>query len=143
MDSLVISLMVKNEETVICQTLQPFIDEGIQHFLIYDTGSIDNTVSIVRDYFDKNNVKNAIIIQDNFINFSESRNICLELVKSKFPLIPLTLMIDSEWYIHNVKGLLDFCKEILNDNFDYFLIIYLILNSDNQLINILKIIIFF
>ena len=44
--------MVKNEAHVIEETLQPFVDAGIDHFLVFDTGSEDKTVDIALSYAD-------------------------------------------------------------------------------------------
>ncbi|HLJ31873.1 MAG TPA: hypothetical protein VKU36_05515, partial [Candidatus Babeliales bacterium] len=48
---LVVVLMVKNEETVMRATLQPFVDAGINSFFIFDTGSTDNTISVTQTFF--------------------------------------------------------------------------------------------
>ena len=37
-DPFVVVLMVKNEESVIEKTLEPFVHTGLQSFLIFDTG---------------------------------------------------------------------------------------------------------
>jgi len=108
---LVVTLMIKNEEKVINATLEPFIKAGIKDYFIFDTGSTDNTINVVKDYFNQNNVKNGHIAQEPFIDFSTSRNRALDLTEEKFPNAAFILMIDAEWYAHNVEGLLDFCKK--------------------------------
>src|SRR5579871_6668212 len=67
---LVVVLMVKNEETVMRATLQPFIDAGIQSYLIFDTGSTDNTVQVTRDLFDEYEITQGYILQEPFIDFA-------------------------------------------------------------------------
>ena len=77
--------MVKNEEPMINKTLEPFVKEGINSFLIFDTGSTDNTIKTVEAYFNKNDVKNWFIFQEEFVDFSTSRNRALDLAEEKFP----------------------------------------------------------
>lgn len=106
---LVITIMVKNESGVICQTLQPYVDIGLDCFLIYDTGSTDRTPDIAQEFFNNNNISAGYIIEEPFIDFATSRNRALELTYQQFPHATFILMIDAEWYIHNVNQLLRFC----------------------------------
>jgi tetratricopeptide (TPR) repeat protein len=108
---LVVVLMVKNEEQVIVPTLEPYVDGGIDSFLIYDTGSTDSTMALARNFFDKRGVENGIILQDPFVDFATSRNRALQQAEERFPNACFMLMPDAEWYMHNVEGLLDFCKQ--------------------------------
>lgn len=108
---LVVMLMVKNEEQVIEATLKPYVDAGIQSFLIFDTGSTDNTLPIVKEYFKAHDIQAGCIEQEPFIDFATSRNRALELAQQKFPHATFMLMPDAEWYMHNVEGLLQFCNE--------------------------------
>ena len=84
-DPFVVVLMVKNEETVINKTLEPFVKEGLNSFLIFDTGSTDKTIETVENYFKNNNVKNRHIFQEPFVDFSTSRNRALDLAEQMFP----------------------------------------------------------
>lgn len=113
-EPLVVVLMVKNEEHAIIPTLKPCIDGGITKFFIYDTGSTDNTMAVAREYFNQRRVRQAYIVQEEFIDFATSRNRGLELAKEKFPTTPFMLMPDADWYINNVPELLDFCRERAN-----------------------------
>src|SRR5437870_230888 len=65
---IVVTLMDKDEEKVIIDTLKPFADAGIDAFFIYDTGSIDKTVATVKKYFKEHNIQNGIIAQEKFID---------------------------------------------------------------------------
>jgi hypothetical protein len=60
---LTVVLMVKNEEAVIKQTLQPFVEGGADSFLIFDTGSTDNTVETGFNFF-----KNQDMLVNKFRN---------------------------------------------------------------------------
>lgn len=112
---LVVVLMIKNEEPVIRETLQPFVDAGIQDYFIFDTGSTDKTVEVTQEFFRKNNIKNAVIAQEPFIDFAASRNRALDLTEQSFPGAKFMLMLDAEWYMHGAKELLQYCEEHKNN----------------------------
>jgi glycosyltransferase involved in cell wall biosynthesis/predicted O-methyltransferase YrrM len=64
-------------EDILRQNL-PFVDQ----WTILDTGSTDNTVDIINNVMNKNNMgKNGRLYEEPFINFRDSRNRCLELAK--------------------------------------------------------------
>jgi len=106
---LTIVIMVKNEVDVIIPTLQPFVDAGITHYLVFDTGSTDGTQDKVREYFNHYGFEHAYIIEEPFIDFATSRNRALDLAEQIFTNTTFFLMLDAEWYMHNVKELLDYC----------------------------------
>lgn len=112
---LVVIIMVKNEENVINATLEPYIKAGIDSYLVLDTGSEDKTIQVVEDYFAENMIRNAYIMQEPFVDFATSRNRALKLAEEKFPDAAFFLMIDAEWYMTNVEGLLDFCTVHTHD----------------------------
>lgn len=119
---LVIVLMVKDEAPVMEATLKPFLEAGLDSYLILDTGSTDNTVAITRKLFEDYKVKNGYIIEKPFVDFATSRNYALECTEKKFPDAAFMLMLDAEWYMHNVKDLIKFCKENINNSIKSFLI---------------------
>ena len=116
MDLLVLSIMIKNEESSLIKTLKSFVDAGIFNIFIYDTGSTDKSVEIVKKYFDENGL-NGIVVEEPFENFSISRNRCINQVKKRFidTKVIFNLMIDSEWYGNNVDDLLNFCNEVKDE----------------------------
>jgi tetratricopeptide (TPR) repeat protein len=118
----VIVLMVKNEEQVIEQTLQPYVEAGLQSFLIFDTGSTDATVARTQNYFEQHNIKSGYIEQEPFIDFATSRNRALELAEQKFPDAAFILMPDAEWYMHNVQKLIEFCRAEQNKTESSYLV---------------------
>ncbi len=107
---LVVVIMVKNEETVMRATLQPFVDGGVHSFFVFDTGSTDRTIEVTEQFFAENNLENAYIMQESFIDFATSRNRALELAQEKFPNAAFMVMIDAEWYINDAHALADFCQ---------------------------------
>jgi len=118
---LVVVIMVKNEQDNIVPTLQPFISAGIKNFLVYDTGSTDNTIPNVKKFFKKYKCK-GVVINDPFIDFATSRNKGLDCTDVEFKDCKFMLMIDAEWYIENPQGLLDFCKDHVNDKDEVYYI---------------------
>ncbi len=107
---LAIVIMVKNEESSIRETLQPYVDGGIKHYLVYDTGSTDDTMPRAKALFQQHDIKHGFVISEPFIDFATSRNKALTHAESLFPQATFFLMPDAEWYMHNVAGLLEFCK---------------------------------
>lgn len=119
---LVVALMIKNEAPVIADTLKPMVKAGIDSFLIFDTGSTDDTIEKVNQFFRDNGILNYTIIQENFVDFATSRNRALDLVDEYFPQATFVLMPDAEWLIYNGEKLLSFCKDNKNDNHASYLI---------------------
>ncbi|MDR3646572.1 MAG: hypothetical protein P4L22_03450 [Candidatus Babeliales bacterium] len=119
---LVVVIMVKDEESVIVPTLEPFVKSGIDSFFVYDTGSTDKTMANAQDFFEKNKIANAYITQEPFIDFATSRNRALDLAKEKFPNSVFTIMPDAEWYLQNGVELVNFCKQNIHDFNNLYLI---------------------
>jgi tetratricopeptide (TPR) repeat protein len=107
---LAVVIMVKNEADVIVPTLKPFVDAGIQSFFVYDTGSTDGTQDKVREYLKKSGIVQAHIIEEPFVDFATSRNRALDLADNIFAQHTFLVMLDAEWYAHNVDELIAFCK---------------------------------
>lgn len=118
---LVTVLMVKNEGQTIGATLKPFLDAGVSNYLILDTGSIDNTVLITHQL-----LKNAGVcyqlVQEEFIDFSVSRNRALALAEQMFPESSFLIMPDAEWVLQNVSKLLFFCEQEIDSDTPLYLI---------------------
>lgn len=117
---LLVVLMVKDEESVIVDTIRPFVQGGVDGFLIYDTGSNDTTISTISDYFHTNNVKNTLVLQETYEDFhyAKARNRALELAWMHFPQAQFIVMPDAEWYIENAAELKSFCQRQAANN-DY------------------------
>jgi tetratricopeptide (TPR) repeat protein len=126
---LVIVIMVKNEAPVIQATLQPYVDAGLNAYFVFDTGSTDNTMALAQELFETHHVNHGVIKQELFIDFATSRNRALELAQEAFPNACFMLMLDAEWYIHDVPCLINFCQTHINDKNTS----YLVRITDNQL----------
>jgi len=119
---LVVVLMVKNESHVMRSTLQPFADAGIDSYLILDTGSTDDTIAVTEQFFKDHAIKNGAIAEQPFIDFATSRNYALRCAQERFPHSTFLLMLDAEWHLNNVEGLLQFCSEHKSDAQDSYLV---------------------
>ena len=117
--TLVVVLMVKNEETVMRATLQPFVDGGVDSFFIFDTGSTDNTIAVTEQFFVEHGISQVYIAQEPFIDFATSRNRALDLAEEKFPHAAFMIMPDAEWYINDARALLNFCELCLERDDEY------------------------
>ena len=122
--TLVVVLMVKNEETVMRATLQPFVDGGVDSFFIFDTGSTDNTIEVTEQFFAEHGITQVYIAQEPFIDFATSRNRALDLAQEKFPNAAFMIMPDAEWYLNDARALVSFCECCLQrgDTYSSYLI---------------------
>ena len=119
--SMVVALMIKDEAPVINDTLRPLATGGIDSYLIYDTGSTDDTIEKVVEFFRTYSITNFAIIQEEWMDFSRSRNRALDLVDQYFPEATFVFMPDAEWIVHNVNELLNFCHENKTDFYASYL----------------------
>jgi hypothetical protein len=110
---LIVVLMVKDEETVMRATLQPFVDGGVDSFFIFDTGSTDNTIAVTEQFFAEHGITRAYIVQEPFIDFATSRNRALDLAQAQFPNAAFMVMPDAEWYLNDARALVEFCEQCL------------------------------
>ncbi|MBA3752406.1 glycosyltransferase [Candidatus Dependentiae bacterium] len=112
---LVVLLMVKNEKDVIVPTIQSYIPQEISNkkdiaYVVCDTGSHDGTEKIAQEFFEKNDIKNFIILQDPWVDFSTSRNRALAFTRKRFPQSTFILFPDAEWYLNSMDLLIEFCR---------------------------------
>jgi tetratricopeptide (TPR) repeat protein len=73
-------IMLKNEEHSIISTLLS-IKSHAKYLFILDTGSTDNTIFIIKNFCEKNNIT-VHIKNTNFVNFAVSRNESLTFAES-------------------------------------------------------------
>jgi glycosyltransferase involved in cell wall biosynthesis len=106
-----VALMVKNESIAVEATLFSLLNGGISHFFVLDTGSSDNTVQLVQEFFQKHPNIDGYISQEPFVDFAASRNRTLELAEHYFPNTVFFLMPDAEWYLHHPHALMRFCEK--------------------------------
>ena len=66
-NKLILNLMIKNESKIIERCIAralPFVDA----ISILDTGSTDNTIEVIQNYFSAKNIPGKVV-QEPFINF--------------------------------------------------------------------------
>jgi len=103
-----LSMIVKNESHIVHEVLQsslPFIDT----FCILDTGSTDNTVQIIRDFYESKGVP-GIVHEGDWKGFGKSRSEALKLCDGKMDYI---LMIDADDLIEGPPNVKDFLLKAL------------------------------
>ena len=93
-------LMIKNEAKSIAVTLNS-TKNYFKHIIVYDTGSSDNTIQIVKDCC-KKNTQTLHLKQGIFKGFPESRNESLEFAES-VPVSKLILMDAGDEFKSNYK----------------------------------------
>ena len=93
-------LMIKNEVKSIAVTLNS-TKHYFKHIIVYDTGSSDNTIHIVKECCKKNN-QTLHLKQGLFKGFPESRNVSLEFAES-VPVSKLILMDAGDEFKSNYK----------------------------------------
>ncbi|MBI2352785.1 hypothetical protein HYV11_00900 [Candidatus Dependentiae bacterium] len=135
---LVVVLMVKNEADFMEKTLEPFINVGLQGYLILDTGSTDETIERTKKLFLDRNIKYGYIVEQPFIDFATSRNYAMECAEQLFPNALFFFMIDAEWYTQNVPELIKYCYLYRNEPLDAFKILIHYKNKEYYVSRILK-----
>lgn len=75
-----LNMIVRNESAIIERCLESALGH-IDYYVIGDTGSTDNTVDIIKNFFDKHEIIGEIH-KFPFIDFSQARNQALELAKA-------------------------------------------------------------
>lgn len=101
-------MMIKNEEDTIISSLIS-VKNYIQSLIIYDTGSTDNTIKLITDFCEQNNLI-LRLKEEEFINFGESRNRALQFAES-FDNIDYLLLMDANDILDNGETLLKLCAD--------------------------------
>lgn len=105
--------MFKDEGPVARRTLESYIKSGIENFMIYDTGSTDNTTDIVRAVFAEYKVT-GYVADDVFVDFATSRNKALMVAETMFPGACFMMMPDAEWILHKGSAMMQFLQEAVD-----------------------------
>lgn len=91
MSTIGLSMIVKNEEPIIIDTLKCII-KYLDFISISDTGSNDQTMLVIKNYLDKHTVP-YFLSQDDWVDFSHNRNIALKKLYKKVDYI---LLLDAD-----------------------------------------------
>jgi tetratricopeptide (TPR) repeat protein len=111
-NSICLNMIVKNESRIITRLFDSVLSI-IDCYCICDTGSTDNTVQIITDYFKDKGI-NGKVVTEPFKNFCYNRNFALE---SCLGMSDYVLLLDADM----VLDVLNFTKKSLSE-FDHFAI---------------------
>lgn len=103
-------LMLKNEEKRLHVTLESVIGI-VQSLVVYDTGSTDSTISILKAFSKKNKIP-LRLRYGSFEDFSTSRNILLDFADT-FQDIDFLLLLDCNDELRGGKTLVELCENTL------------------------------
>lgn len=76
-----LNMIVKNEEHVIEETLE-CMTKYIDYYVISDTGSTDNTIEVIKNFFNKKGIPGEVH-QNEWKNFGHNRTVALNLCVGK------------------------------------------------------------
>lgn len=115
-----LNMIVKNESKII-QRLLESVSGIIDTYCICDTGSTDNTIEIITNYFNKKNIQGKIV-QEPFVNFEHNRNFAL---KSCFGMSGYILLMDADMQLKtgtfSKQNLINYdAVQVLQGNDDFF-----------------------
>ena len=92
--SICLNMIVKNESKIIIRLLKS-VYSIIDCFCICDTGSTDNTIDLINDFFKNKNIVGKVI-KEPFQNFEHNRNVALEACAGMSEYI---LLLDADMII--------------------------------------------
>ena len=76
MPTICLNSIVRNESSVILRMLKS-VENIVDTYCICDTGSTDNTVELIKNFFDERHIY-GVIIHEPFVNFEHNRNVALK-----------------------------------------------------------------
>lgn len=131
---MILNCIVKNEEKIIERMLKSVVNI-ITFFVIIDTGSSDNTIEKIKNFFSNYNIK-GIIKKSIFINFEHNRNEALELCYKTCDKNSYILLMDADMVLETntdiKKLLLNDCYTIVQEDETYsYRNIRIIKNNNN------------
>lgn len=109
-----LNMIVKNESKIITRLFDSVLSI-IDTYCICDTGSTDNTVDIIKEYFKKYNILGKIVFQE-FKNFSQARNFALNncFNEDGSPMSDYILLLDADMILEIKKKDINTFKKSLN-----------------------------
>jgi hypothetical protein len=110
-------MIVKDESHVITEALQSIAD-FIDYYVISDTGSTDNTESVITDFFKSKNVDGQIF-HDTWSDFGTNRSLVLQHAMGR---MQYAIMVDADDVVKmpsEIKSKKDF-YQVLDPTFDGF-----------------------
>tara|TARA_B110000208_G_scaffold176069_1_gene222144 strand:- start:527 stop:1669 length:1143 start_codon:yes stop_codon:yes gene_type:complete len=81
MNNLALCMIVRDEEVNIIDCLESVVD-SIDYWVICDTGSTDNTISLIKDFFKTHNISGELH-EDEWVDFGHNRTLAFERARDK------------------------------------------------------------
>ena len=116
--TLCLNMIVKNESKIITRLFDSVINI-IDCYCICDTGSTDNTVELIKSYFENKNIPGTIV-NEPFKNFAYNRNFAL---KSAIGMSDYVLLMDADMILE--------IKNFNKENLQRFDSCYILQGNDN------------
>lgn len=108
-----LNMIVKNESAIIRDTLENIITHiPLDYYVISDTGSDDNTVEVIKQFFDEKGIQGEIH-HDKWVNFAHNRNCALQHAQGKTDYV---LIFDAD---DRFEGTFELPEELTSDRY-YF-----------------------
>lgn len=104
-------MMVKNESKRIHVSMESVLGT-VDSFVIFDTGSEDNTIEIIEEFCSKHKIP-LHLKRGEFVDFSTSRNECISFAE-EFDEIDWLLLLDCNDELQEGHLLKGACKKLLN-----------------------------
>jgi glycosyltransferase involved in cell wall biosynthesis len=101
-------MMVKNEHKRLRHTLDTVVGY-VDSLVIYDTGSTDDTIEILKNFSIENNIP-LRLKEGEFVDFSTSRNVSLDFADT-FKDIDFLILLDTNDELRGGQTLRKFCLE--------------------------------
>ena len=111
--TLCLNMIVKNESKIIARLLSS-VSHIIDAYCICDTGSTDNTIEIIENFFKTKNIPGKIV-KEPFKNFAHNRNFAL---KSCLGMSDFVLLLDADM----VLDIRNFKKDMLNAGDTFYIL---------------------
>lgn len=109
-------MMVKNEKKRIEVSMKSLVN-FIDVFVIFDTGSTDNTVEIITEFCEKNKI-DLRLKQGHFVDFAKSRNDLLDFADT-FDDLSYYLLMDCN---DELRGGKEYVEYMNKTDFDHFML---------------------
>ena len=111
-----LNMIVRNEEKIIEKSLESVV-KWIDYWVIIDTGSTDNTMTIIRDFFKKHNI-NGELHEEPWKNFGYNRTHALKMAQKKKRFFDYILLNDADMELDVTNR--DFKRKLTNDQYQVF-----------------------
>lgn len=130
MATVCLNMIVKNESKNIVRFLRSVV-EYIDHYVICDTGSTDNTIQCIEEFFQLQLGLRPItghVVQEPFRNFGHTRTHSFQQAKQLFPAADYFLFLDADMLFRCTLPPQDFKQGLLNGANDVLMVFQ---GSDN------------